>query len=290
MRHAVVLSAALLLSAPGPEAVPPTPKNPVTDTYWGISVVDDYRWLEDWSVPAVKAWSTAQNAHARAVLDRLPHFAEIQQRVAAIANFRTTSYSALVRRGDAIFALENQPPKQQPFLVVLRSPDAPDSGRVLVDPNALDPKGTTAIDFFVPSLDGRMVAVSLSEGGSEAGSVSVWEVASGRRLPDLIPHVNGGTAGGGLAWNADASGFFYTRYPRPGERPTRDLDFYQQVYFHRLGTPVAEDAYAIGREFPHIAEVSLSSSDDGRFVLATVKNGDGGEADQYLRRPDGAWT
>ena len=286
---APLLTAVLLLPATGPTA-PTTPKNPVTDTYFGTSVGDDYRWLEDWSVPAVQAWSRAQNEHARAVLDAMPHDAQIQQRLASIANFRTTSWSGLVRRGDAIFALENAPPKQQPFLVALRSPDDPASARILVDPNVLDPKGGTEIDFLVPSFDGRYVAVSLSEGGSEAGSVSVWEVATGRRLPDLVPRVNGGTAGGGLAWNAGASGFFYTRYPRPPERSGRDLDFYQQVYFHRLGTPTETDAYAIGREFPKIAETSLASSDDGRFVLATVKNGDGGEAEQYLRKPDGSWT
>ena len=289
MRFPTLLAAALLLPGTG-APVPPTPKNPVTDTYFGTAVRDDYRWLEDWSVPAVQAWSRAQNEHARAVLDALPHFPQIQQRLAAIANFRSTSWSGLVRRGDTIFALENAPPKQQPFLVALRSPDDPASARVLVDPSALDPKGTTAIDFFVPSLDGRFVAVSLSEGGSEAGSVSVWEVATARRLPDTIPHVNGGTAGGGLAWNADATGFFYTRYPRPPERSGRDLDFYQQVWFHRLGTPTDADAYALGKEFPKIAETSLASSDDGRFVLATVKNGDGGEAEQYLRKSDGSWT
>src|SRR5262249_16711064 len=85
-------------------------------------------------------------------------------------------------------------------------------------------------------------------------------------------------------------GFFYTRYPREGERSGRDRDFYQQVWFHRLGTPTSDDTYAIGKEFPKVAETSLASSDDGRFVLATVKNGDGGGAEQYLRRPDGSGT
>jgi prolyl oligopeptidase len=289
MRFPALLAATLLLPTSG-APVPPTPKNPAVDTYFGTAVRDDYRWLEDWSIPAVQAWSRAQNEHARSVLDALPHYAPIQARLASIANFRTISWSNPVRRGDTIFALENAPPKQQPFLVALRSPDDPASARALADPNVLDPKGATAIDFFVPSLDGRFVAVSLSEGGSESGSVSVWEVATGRRLPDLVPRVNGGTAGGGLAWNADASGFFYTRYPRPPERTGRDLDFYQQVWFHRLGTPADADAYALGKEFPKIAETSLAGSDDGRFVLATVKNGDGGEAEQYLSKPDGAWT
>jgi prolyl oligopeptidase len=290
MRRAILLSAALLAPMTDPSATPPTEKKPVTDTYYGTAVRDDYRWLEDWNAPAVQAWSEAQSARARAVLDRLPRFAEIRERVGQIARFRSPSYGSLAERGGLLFALKNEPPKQQPFLVTLKSADDPGTERVLVDPNAIDAKGTTAIDFFVPSLDGRLVAVSLSEGGSEAGTVSVWEVASGRKLPDVVPRVNGGTAGGAVAWNPDGTGFFYTRYPRAGERPTEDLDFFQQVYFHRLGTPTADDAYVLGREFPRIAETTLVTSDDGRFVLATVKNGDGGEAEQYLRAPDGTWN
>lgn len=289
MRLALWLCAVLLQAVSAPETPPATEKKPVTDTYFGTAVRDDYRWLEDWNAPAVQAWSGAQNARARAVLDRLPHFGAIRQRVAAIARFRSSSYGRLVGRGGLVFALKTEPPKQQPFLVTLRSADDPASEKVVVDPNALDPKGGSAIDFFVPSLDGRLVAVSLSEGGSEAGTVSVWEVATARRLADLVPRVNGGTAGGSVAWNADGSGFFYTRYPRPGERPAADLDFFQQVFFHRLGTPTSSDTYAVGKEFPRIAETTLATSDDGRFVLATVKNGDGGEAAQYLRAPDGAW-
>ncbi len=290
MRRAVLLPAALLLPMTLGSGVPPADRKPVTDTYFGTAVRDDYRWLEDWNDPAVRAWSETQSAAARAVLDRLPHLAEIRARVEQIANFRSAGYGSLTKRGETLFAIKSEPPKQQPFLVAMRSPDDPASERVLVDPNAMGAKGSTAIDFYVPSLDGLLVAVSLSEGGSEAGGVQVYEVATGRQLPDLIPRVNGGTAGGDVAWNADGSGFFYTRYPRAGERAAADMDFYQQVYFHKLGTPTETDAYAIGKEFPRIAETTLASSDDGRFLLATVKNGDGGDAAQYLRGPSGSWT
>jgi prolyl oligopeptidase len=288
MRRALLFAALLVPLSPTPGA-PPTAKKPVTDDYAGVQVRDDYRWLENWNDPAVRSWSEAQNAHARAVLDGLPGFDAIRERVQQIATFQSPSYGSLVQRGRWIFALKTEPPRQQPFLVVLESPDRPESEKVVADPNAIDPKGGTEIDFFVPSLDGRRVAVSLSQGGSEAGDVSVWDVESGRKLGDVVPRVNGGTAGGSVAWSADGAGFFYTRYPHAGERPTVDLDFFQQVSFHRLGTAVSEDRYAVGKEFPRIAETTLASSDDGRFVLATVKNGDGGEAAQYLRTPDGAW-
>ena len=273
-----------------PSAPPDSPSKPVTDRYFDVEVTDGFRWLEDWTDPAVRTWSERQNGFARFVLDGLPGVAALRDRVRTIARFPSSGYSSIVRRGKTFFAIKNQPPRQQSFLVILASPDDPAGERAVVDPNAIDPRGGTAIDWFVPSFDGRLVAVSLSEGGSEAGSLRVYETATGRALADAIPRVNGGTAGGDVAWNGDGTGFFYTRYPREGERATEDLDFYQQVYFHKLGAPTADDVYAVGKEFPRIAETTLESSEDGRFVLASVKNGDGGDESQYLRTSDGKWV
>ncbi len=98
------------------------------------------------------------------------------------------------------------------------------------------------------------------------------------------------TAGGSVEWAADGRGFYYTRYPQRGERPAEDLHFYQQVYFHELGAPVASDRYVIGKELPRIAEIALRGSRDGSFVLAEVRNGDGGEIGYYLRQSDGSWA
>jgi prolyl oligopeptidase len=91
----------------------------------------------------------------------------------------------------------------------------------------VDSTGRTSIDFYVPSPDGKYVAVSLSKGGSESGDLNIYETVTGKHLADVIQRVNGGTAGGGVAWNADGTSFYYTRYPRPGERTAADLDFYQ---------------------------------------------------------------
>jgi prolyl oligopeptidase len=105
----------------------------------------------------------------------------------------------------------------------------------------------------------------------------------------MIAHVQYPTAGGSAAWNADGAGIYYTRFPRKGERPDADLNFYQQVYFHKLGTPDTDDTYSIGKDFPRIAEITLQASRDGKSILATVANGDGGEFAHYLLGPDGKW-
>ena len=269
--------------------IPATPKKPVTDDYQGVNVTDDYRWLEPAGAPQVKEWADQQNARTRAYLDALPMRAPIIDRLNELYKTQSVRFGDMQSRGGVLFAIERQPPKPQPFIVTLGSVDDPGSAKVVVDPNAIDPSGATSIDFYVPSLDGKFVAVCLSKNGSEDGSVSVFEVATGKQLPDSIPRVNYATAGGGLAWNADATGFWYTRYPHAGERGEADLNFYQQVYFHHLGAELSEDQYALGKEFPRIAETQLISSQDGKFVLARVADGDGGQFLHYILNPDGRW-
>jgi prolyl oligopeptidase len=268
--------------------IPSTPKKPVIDNYQGVNVTDDYRWLETAS-PEVREWSDQQNARTRSYLDHIAARPEIVERLQQLESSASTRFGTLNFRAGTLFAIQVQPPKPQPFLVTLASPDDPGSARVIVDPNTIDPTGSTTIDFYVPSPDAKLVAVSLSKGGSEDGSVSVFEVATGKRLSDLIPRVNGATAGGSLAWNRDASGFWYTRYPRSGERRDADLGFYQQIYLHRLGSATDQDEYALGRELPRIAEIQLDTSDDGRFLLARVADGDGGDFMHYMLGPDGRW-
>src|SRR5438045_962302 len=116
---ALALAAASLLSA----APPDTPKKPVTDTYHGVAVADPYRWLEDGAEPPVRAWSDAQNAHARSALDKLPGVAPLRERLTAIMAAKRTTHDSFAARGGRVFALRHQPPKQQPFLVVLPAPD-----------------------------------------------------------------------------------------------------------------------------------------------------------------------
>ncbi|MDQ2973810.1 MAG: prolyl oligopeptidase family serine peptidase [Acidobacteriota bacterium] len=271
----------------GPQ-FPPTTKKPVRDEYHGITVIDDYRWLEDSSDPEVGRWVSAQNQLSRSVLDNFPGRALLAERLNNLYSARSVFYYDFYQRR-MFFALKSQPAKNQPLLVMLKSPDDLASEQVVLDPNLLNPKGTTAIGFYVPSLDGHLVAVSLSENGSEDGSVEVFASATGRKLPDLVPRVRYATAGGSVAWNKDATGFYYTRYPQGNERPKEDINFYQQVYFHKLGTPGSEDTYVIGKDFPRIAEITLSTSEDAGYLMVSVANGDGGEFAHYLLGPSGTW-
>lgn len=269
---------------------PATSKHPVTDEYHGVKVTEDYRWLENWDDPAVKQWSASQNSHARSYLDALPSRPAIKARLHELVANSSDSYYDLSFRGGMLFAMKYHPPQQHPTLVVLRSADDPGSAKIVFDPNSANAAGSTAVDFYAPSLDGKYVAAALSENGSEDSSAHVFETATGKELSDVVPRVNFATAGGSLDWNADGSGFYYTRLPQGSERAPEDVNFYQQVYFYRLGTDSKQDTYVIGKDFPRIAEIHLNMSNDGRWLLASVANGDGGEYAYYLMDAKGHWT
>lgn len=293
-RCSLFLTLLLASIALGQSKIPPAPpaaKRPVTDEYHRQKVVDDYRWLENWDDPEVKHWSAAENARTRVYLDSLHSRPAIWERLQQLMTASTVRYNDLIYRSGVLFATKMQPPKQQPLLIAMNSADDPSSEKVIVDPNTIAGNGSSEFDFCVPSLDGKLVAVSLSENGSEEGSAHVFEVASGKELPDRVPRVNFATAGGSIAWNADGTGFYYTRYPQGNERPAKDMDFYQQVYFHKLGTDASSDTYMIGKDFPRIAEIQLHTSNDGKWLLVQVANGDGGQFEHYVMdSSSGKWT
>lgn len=284
---AAVLITAFTCATAQPLRYPDSPRRPVVDTYHGVRVVDDYRWLENVDAPEVQGWIAAQNKLTRSVLDADPQRAAIRDELKhMLGSGRATRYDFKFV-GGKLFALKRQPPADQPMLVSLDGDGALSSERVVVDPNVIDPSGKTTIDWFEPSPDGRRIALALSKNGSEIGALHVFDTATGKALPDVVPDVQYPTGGGDAAWTADGRGLFYTRYPKT-QGP--EAGFRQQVWFHRLGTPVARDRYVIGRDFPRIAEVAFQTSDDARWLLAEVRNGDGGENAYWLRGTDGRWS
>lgn len=264
----------------------PAERRPTAHTYFGTVVVDDYAWLEDGKSEEVRAFVKRESAFTRTRLDAIAERPALRARVDELLSRRGPSFLQVRRasRREGLFVLVEKPPKQQPLLVWRDESAAPASERTIFDPNEVDPSGSTTIDFFVPSPDGKRVALSLSKGGSESGDVHVIDAVSGKETGDVVARVNGGTAGGSLTWNAAGTGFWYTRYPRAGERPEADIDFYQQLYFHELGVGDDRDRYVLGKDFPRIAEIELDRSDDGGAVLARVADGDGGAYEHHVLR------
>jgi prolyl oligopeptidase len=252
------------------------------ETYHGVHVIEDYQWLEDASSEEAIAWTRAQQHRTRAYFDAIPWRDALRTRAEQLLKAERTAYKRLLSGGGTFFALKEQTPRQQPFLVALTDLDDPAAERVVVDPDAIDPSGGTVIDFFAPSPDGKQVAVSLSEHGTEDGSLYVYDASSGKVVDEPIPHVN--LMGGSVAWRHDSSGFWYTRCADPA-------GFRQQVWFRELGGAPDHVDLAGGFADEQIAENFLSASPDGRWVMDRVQKGDSGEWEVFLRSQgsDASW-
>jgi prolyl oligopeptidase len=266
-----------------------TARVPVTTRYHGTEVTEDYRWLEDTSAEETRSWTKAQDTRTRDFLGSLSGFETIRSRAERVLTSESTSYGALSRGGGRYFALKTQPPRQQPLLVVLDDLGNLGAESTVVDPNVLDGAGTTAIDWYEPSPDGRHVAVSLSRNGTEEGSVSVYDVGTGETVGEVIPRVNSGTAGGSLAWRGDSSAFWYTRHPSAEENGKENVGFYQEVWLHTLaGGDEAQLAGCFADD--RVVESELFASLDGRWVVDLAQKGDGGEYQVFARAQDeGDW-
>jgi len=273
-----------------PRPPPPTPRRPVVDVYHAVAVRDDYRWLENGKSRQVRQWTGAQSHRAREFLDSLPQRKVFARRLEQITKRGYGFYRGFRSAGGRLFALKYDSRRNRPRLIVWDSDRELDRERVLLDTAKLARRGTTVnFDMFVPSWDGHLLAACLSEGGSEEGDLHLFDVGSGKRLRDVI-HRAQRIGGGAVAWAPDGRGFFYVRHPLPGERPPEDLDFYQQVYFHRVGTPEGADTYALGTEFPRIAELELASLPDPERYLVTVAHGDGGQFEFWVSDGKSPWV
>ena len=240
---------------------PPAPAVDVSDTLHGDTIPDPYRWLEEGDRPDTRDWTARQNALTESLLGAVPGRDRIRRRLDELLSIGALSTPEPV--AGRYFYQRRDGRQNQPVLYVRQGVQGED--RVLVDPNALDPAGTTALDWSYPSEDGRLLAYGLSENGSEQSLLHVLEVDSGTLLPDRIPR----TRAADLACLPDGSGFYYTRYPAPEEVPAGEEHYHRAVYLHRLGTdPAADPLVFRPAEKEHWPGVGLSP--DGRWLVIGV--------------------
>ncbi|MCK9688563.1 prolyl oligopeptidase family serine peptidase [Scleromatobacter humisilvae] len=283
-RHLVATAKPAAPEAPAPAAsvasgYPFAAARTRTRDYFGVTVSDDFAWLDDAHDPATRAWIAAENAYARRHLDAMPVRAALRQRLQSLAGSTANVYSSLAERGGVVFALKAASPQRRPVLVALKSLDDAGSERVVFDPAKAAPDGALAIAFFRPSSDGRKVALGLSSG--DGVTLRILDVASGRLLADEIPHAVSPDAVGDAAWSAGDAGLFCFRTSAAGT---------PQVVFHAIGSPASQDRVELSDGLPPRARIRLESTRDGRHVLALVEDVRGGEASLFLKSADaGGW-
>ena len=240
---------------------PETPSHEVVDTLHGEAVSDPYRWLEDGDTPETRRWTEQQNAVTEAYLAAIPAREGIRKRLQQLLSIGVLGVPT-PKRG-RYFYLRRDGQQNQPVLYWREGFWGAD--RIALDPNALNEAGTTALDWYYPSDDGHLIAYGLSENGNEESVLHLLELDTGRWLPDRIPRMRAAS----VAWLPDGNGFYYTRYPAPGDVPTTEEQYHRAIYFHRLGADPATDPLVLKpAEKEHWPGVSLSP--DGRWLIITV--------------------
>lgn len=247
------------------ERPPESRRVELIETLHGVDVADPYRWLEDGESAETQEWVEAQNRFTRQVLDQIPQRDAISAKLDQLLT--TGTVGAPVLRGSRAFYQRRDGRLDQPVLVV-RDEKGPE--RVILDPNGLSARGIVALDWWYPSDDGRLLAYGLSEGGTELSTLRILDVERSEPLGrEEIPY----TRAASLAWLPDSSGFYYTRYPRPGSVAPGEEMYHRHVFFHQLGQPWDEDAevFGAGRAREDWPNVELSRS--GRWLAVEVQQG-----------------
>ncbi|MDB4896541.1 MAG: serine protease, family peptidase [Firmicutes bacterium] len=253
---------------------PESKRVPVTDDLHGTVISDPYRWLEAGASPDVRDWTAAQNRLADEVFSTDTPVVQFRQHLRAAMGGETLS--APVAKGDRVFYLRQAAGRNQPLLCV--RPADGGTERVVLDPNAASDRGTTALDWWYPSPDGGLVAFGYSANGDEWSTLFIVDVETGDLLEERIPR----TRFASVAWEPDASGFYYTRYPLPGTVPAGAENFSRRVYYHKLGSNWEADALIFG-EGRHARElVSASLSDCGRYLVIFASVGAGQNQTEVL--------
>ena len=252
---------------------PATPSTDVTEILHGEAVADPYRWLEDGSSSETRIWTEQQNAVTEAYLAAAPGRDGIGRRLDELLAIGVLSVPTPKR--NRYFYLRRDGRQNQPVLYWREGVNGSD--RVAVDPNALNEGGTTALDWYYPSEDGRLLAYGLSDNGNEESVLHLLELDAGRQLPDRIPRMRAAS----VAWLPDGTGFYYTRYPAPGQVPPGEEPYHRAIYFHRIGThPGADPLVFQPSEKEHWPGVGLSP--DGRWLIISVAR-TFDQVDLYLR-------
>jgi prolyl oligopeptidase len=253
---------------------PPARKADVVDTFHGVRVHDPYRWLEDASSPETVAWVTAQNALTRSIVDG-PVRDGIAGRLTALYGYPRTSVP--FRRGNRYFFARNETGLlKQPVLFYKEGPDG--EPRVLLDPNALDAEGTTALTAMAVNDQGTLMAYALSHAGSDRQDIAIRDVATGRDVPDRLRWVKFAS----IAWTKDGAGFYYTRFPEPGAVAPGDENYFSKVYYHLVGDYQSGDALILARPDQRETVFSVEVSDDDRWVVITAFQGSSDKSEIYL--------
>ncbi len=276
---------------------PSAPRGDQIDDYHGVRVADPYRWLENPDAADSRAWIEAQNRLTESFLADVPARGKIKARLTELWDYE--KYSAPFKEGGRYFLFKNNGLQNQDVLYTMRS--LKEEPRVLLDPNLLSKDGTVALAGLDVSRDGKHLAYAISTAGSDWQEWKVRDIETGADLSDHIKW----SKFSGASWTVDGKGFFYSRYDEPNEKTKlEDANYFQKLYYHRLGTPQSADELIYERKDQKEWGFSGEVTEDGRYLIINVWQGTdpknlifykdlqapGGRVVELLDRFEAAWS
>ncbi|HVS82471.1 MAG TPA: prolyl oligopeptidase family serine peptidase [Pyrinomonadaceae bacterium] len=253
---------------------PETKKVDVVDVYFGTTVADPYRWLEDDNAPEVAAWVEAENKVTFGYLDKISYRPQLKDRLTKLLNY--PKFAAPTRRGENFIFSKNDGLQNQSVFYIQKGLDG--TPELLLDPNKFSADGTSRLGAFSLSRTGKYVGYGISEGGSDWNDLYVLDAATKTALPDHLQWVKFS----GASWRGD-EGFYYNRYPEPekGRKMTTKNEF-QKIYYHKVGTPQSEDKLLYeDNEHPQRRQ-SMGVTEDQRFEILGVSDSSAGKRGDSL--------
>jgi len=251
------------MSLTKPLIYPVSRKSNQIDNYHGTSVADPYRWLENPDSEETKAWVKAQNDVTFAYLQQIPARDKIKQRLTKLWDFER--YGIPFKEGSHYFYYKNNGLQNQSVLYTLKNLDG--QPRVLLDPNQLSKDGTVALSGVDISHNGQYLAYGISTSGSDWQEWKVRDIETGKDLPDHLKWIKFS----GASWTKDNKGFFYSAYDEPDKKTKlEDANYFQKLYYHRLGTPQSEDTLIYQRQDKKDWGFNGDVTEDGKYLIISV--------------------
>ncbi|MDJ0581069.1 prolyl oligopeptidase family serine peptidase [Crocosphaera sp.] len=245
---------------------PTTPQQDVIDIYHGVEIKDPYRWLENPDSEETKTWISAQNKLTFDYLSTISAREKIKERLTKLWDYE--KYGIPFKKADRYFYFKNNGLQNQSVLYTLKNLE--DQPTILLDPNTLSTDGTVALSGLSISENAQYLAYGLSISGSDWVEWKVREIETGKDLSDHLKW----TKFTGTSWTKDNQGFFYSRYNEPNEKTKlEDTNYYQKLYYHKLGTSQNEDVLIYER--PDEKEWGFSGrvTEDGQYLIISVWQG-----------------
>lgn len=246
---------------------PETKTGEVSEDYFGTMVADPYRWLENDTAADTKEWVIQQNEVTYSYLEKIPFRDAFKKRLEEMYNFERMS--APMHKGDHYFYYKNDGLQNQSVIYYKKGIDGKEE--VFLDPNKISENGTVSINLISFSGDGKYIAWSKSEAGSDWSELHFTEIETKQEIPDVMRWVKFS----GVEWYND--GFFYSKYPTP----VKGMEFsakneYHNVYYHKLGDDQSKDQLIFEDRAHPLRYHNLSLTEDGKYMLLNVAEGTDG--------------